>query len=119
MLEIRLQRFGKKNSPSFRVVLTEHKNPPRGKFIEILGFYNPKSKEKNFKKEKIEYWLSKGVKTSPTVHNLLVNEGIIKGKKVRAWKPKRKPAVSPKEEKIVEEKIKPEIKPEEVKEENK
>ena len=56
MLKIRLQRTGKKNSPSFRVVLAEHTAPPQGKFIEILGYYNPRKKKKGFKKERIEYF---------------------------------------------------------------
>jgi len=102
MLKIRLQRTGKKNSPSFRVVLAEHTAPPQGKFIEILGYYNPRKKKKGFKKERIEYWISKGAQLSPTVYNLLVEEGIIKGIKVKAWKPKKKgkPAAEEKPEKL-------------------
>lgn len=94
MLKIRLQKTGKKNQPSYRVVLCEHTSPPQGKFIEILGHYNPRLKQKGFKKQKIEHWISKGAQVSPTVHNLLVDEGIIKGKKVRAWRAKKKPAAS-------------------------
>ena len=89
MLKIRLQRIGKKNSPSYRVVLVEHTAPPKGKFLEILGSYNPKSKQKKFKKDRIEHWLSKGVQLSPTIHNLLVGEGILKESKVKAWRPKK------------------------------
>lgn len=101
MLKIRLQRFGKKNSPSFRVVLVEHTAPPRGKFQEILGFYNPRTKEKNFKKERIEHWLSKGVQLSPTIHNLLIDAGILKEPKIKVWKAKKKPE-EPKPEEAVE-----------------
>jgi len=90
MLKIRLQRVGKKNSPSYRVVLAEHTAPPQGKFIEILGHYNPRKKEKGFRKERIEHWLSKGAQLSPTVYNLLVDEGILKGIKIKAWRPKKK-----------------------------
>ncbi len=90
MLKIRLQRIGKKNQPSYRIVLVEHTAPPKGKFIEILGFYNPLKKEKNFKKDRIEHWLSKGVQLSPTIHNLLVGEGILNKPKIKAWKPKKK-----------------------------
>ncbi len=97
MLKIRLQRFGKKNSPSYRVVLVEHTAPIRGKFQEILGFYNPKSKEKQFKKDRIEYWISKGVQFSPTIHNLLVDEGILKKEKVKAWRPKKRSEAKPAE----------------------
>lgn len=90
MLKIRLQKVGKKNSPSYRVVLCEHTAPPQGKFIEILGFYNARLKKKGFKKDRIEYWLSKGAQLSSTVHNLLVDEGVLKGIKLKAWRPKKR-----------------------------
>lgn len=90
MLKIRLQKIGKRNAPSYRVVLTEHTSPPQGKFIEILGFYNPRLKKKKLKEERIKHWLSKGVQVSPTIHNLLVDENIIKKKKIKAWKAKKK-----------------------------
>lgn len=90
MLKIRLQKIGKKNAPSYRVVLVEHTTSPQGKYIELLGTYNPRTKKKNFNKEKIGYWLSKGAQASPTVHNLLVDEKIIDREKLMAWKPKKK-----------------------------
>ena len=84
MLTIRLIRTGKKNAPSFRIVVIEKTAPPKGgKFLEILGNYNPRSKEADLKKERIKYWLSQGVQTSETAHNLLVKEGIIKGPKIK------------------------------------
>ena len=90
MLVIRLTRVGKKNQPCFRVILTEKANPVRGKFIEILGSYNPRSKEKSLKIERIKHWLSKGAQPSATVHNMLVSEKIIDAKKVKAWRPKKR-----------------------------
>jgi len=99
MLKIRLQRVGRKNAPSFRVVLAEHTSPPQGKFIEILGFYNPRNKEKKFKKERIEHWVSKGAQISPTVYNLLIDEKILTGIKLKAWRPKKSKKI---EEKPVE-----------------
>jgi small subunit ribosomal protein S16 len=90
MLIIRLQRVGKKNQPSYRIVLAEKTYPVQGKFIEILGNYNPRLKTKAFKKERILHWISKGAQKSPTVHNLLVSEKIIEGPKVKAWTPKKK-----------------------------
>ena len=93
MLKIRLQKFGKKNSPSFRIVLVEHTSSAKsGGFIEILGSYNPHLKQKSFKKERIQYWLSKGVQVSPTVFNLLVDEKIIEGNKIKACKARVDPA---------------------------
>jgi len=90
MLKIRLQKVGKKNSPSYRVVLAEHTAPPQGKFQEILGFYNPRRKEKSFKAERIKHWISKGAQLSPTVYNLLIDENILEGVKLKAWKPKKR-----------------------------
>ncbi len=90
MLVIRLQRVGKKNQPSYRVVLAEKTAPVKGKFIEILGNYNPRMKTSAFKKERILYWISKGAQASPTVHNLLVSGKIIDSPKVKAWTPRKK-----------------------------
>lgn len=83
MLKIRLQRTGRTNDPSYRVVVTEHTNSPKsGRAVEKLGSYNPKSKERVLDGERIKYWLSKGAKASGTMHNMLVSAGIISGKKV-------------------------------------
>ena len=90
MLRIRLSRVGKKNKAQFRVTVADGRRSPTGKFIEILGHYNPHTKEKVFKNDRIEYWISRGAKPSPTVHNFLVDAKIIKGEKVRSWKPKKK-----------------------------
>ncbi len=97
MLKIRLQRIGRKNDPSFRAVLTDSKNSTKsGKFLEILGTYNPKAGEKNLITERIKYWMSKGAKTSDTMHNFLVHDKVIEGKKVNVL-PKKKPTVKRKE----------------------
>lgn len=90
MLKIRLSRIGRKNRAQFRVTLSDSRRAPDGKFIEILGHYNPFSKEKVFNKERVEYWISKGAQPSPTIHNFLVDAGIIKGEKVTVWKAKKK-----------------------------
>lgn len=84
MLVIRLIRTGKRNKADFRVVLTEKTAPPKsGRFLELLGHYNPHQKEVGLKKERIKYWISKGAQASDTVHNLLVKEEIIKGPKIK------------------------------------
>lgn len=90
MLKIRLTRRGKKNSAFFRVVVAEHTSPIKGKFLENLGFLNPHTKEKEFKAERIKYWIEKGAQCSDTVHNLLVSNGVISGPK-KAVKIKKKP----------------------------
>lgn len=82
MLMIRLQRTGRKNEPYFRVVLTDSKNGPQsGKFLKVLGAYDPKQGSTTFKAEDIKYWISKGAGVSQTVHNFLVHEKIIEGTK--------------------------------------
>ena len=92
MLAIRLQRIGKKNRPSYRVVLSEKKRDLYGNHNEILGNYDPVSNPKtiNLKADRIKHWISLGAQPSATVHNLLVTQGVIEGKKVKAWAPKKK-----------------------------
>lgn len=101
MLKIRLQRIGRKNDPSFRVVLTDSKNSAKsGNFLEILGVYNPKAKdngqEKNLNADRIKYWIREGAKCSDTMHNFLVHDKIISGKKINVL-PKKTPTVKRKE----------------------
>ena len=97
MLKIRLQRIGRKNDPSFRAVLTDSKNSTKsGKFLEILGTYNPKAGETKLDVEKIKYWMSKGAQCSDTMHNFLVHEKAIEGKKKNVL-PKKKPTMKRKE----------------------
>ena len=98
MLKIRLQRIGRKNDPSFRAVLTDSKNSTKsGKFLEVVGTYNPKAGETSFKIDRIQYWISKGAKLSDTMHNLLLRAKIIEGKKINVL-PKKTPPVKPVEE---------------------
>src|SRR3989344_1271707 len=99
MLKIRMQRTGRINSPSFRIVVIEHaRSPKAGNFLEKLGTYNPKTKERNLNGERIKYWLSVGAKASGTMHNMLITAGIIEGKKVNVL-PKKSP---PKKEETAE-----------------
>lgn len=100
MLKIRLQRTGRKHEPSFRLVLTDHKNSTKsGRFKEVLGSYDPRKTTDQIKADRVKYWLSQGVQATGTVHNLLVNHKIITGKKVNVL-PKK--TVSKKEEPVAE-----------------
>lgn len=82
MLKIRLQRIGRKNEAQFRAVLTDSKNSTKsGKFLEILGTYNPKSGVANFKADRVKEWIGKGAQATDTVHNFLVHHKIVDGKK--------------------------------------
>lgn len=118
MLRIRLARTGKKNKAQFRLVVAEKARAANKKFIEILGHYNPHSKEKVFKKERVQYWISKGAQPSATVHNFLIDLKIIKGKKVISWKPKKKVKENKEDEKKVEEKKVEKAEPKENESEN-
>src|SRR3989344_2102592 len=91
MLVIRLTRKGKKNQPFFRVVVTDKRRSAKGgRAVEILGYLDPLTKRKSLKKERVLYWISKGAQPSVTVHNLLVSEKIIEGKKVHVARVKAK-----------------------------
>jgi small subunit ribosomal protein S16 len=83
MLKIRMQRIGKINQPSFRIVVVEHTaSPTAGSFVDKVGTYNPKTKERTLDEAKIKHWISVGAQPSDTVHNMLISTGIIKGKKI-------------------------------------
>lgn len=83
MLKIRLQRIGRINMPSYRLIVVEHTEGPKtGKFTEIVGTYNPRAKERKLDEARIKYWISVGAKPSDTVHNMLVSAGVIQGKKI-------------------------------------
>src|SRR3989338_1954712 len=90
MLMIRLQRVGKRGQAYFRVVILEHTSRVKGKYLELLGNYNPHQKEFKVKKDRIEYWVSKGAQVSTTVNNLMVNYKIWDKPKMQSWKPKKK-----------------------------
>lgn len=92
MLMIRLQRTGRKHIPSFRVVLTDKRNSTKsGKTLETLGFYNAENdNDRKINVERIKYWLSKGAQLSDTLHNYLVEQKIITGKKINVL-PKKRP----------------------------
>ena len=95
MLTIRLQRTGTKNKPAFRVVLAQAYRAASKQVLEVLGHYNPKSKEFGVKDEsRLKYWIAQHVSISPTVHNLLVEKKLVDGKKVKAWQPKPKEKVA-------------------------
>ena len=92
MLKIRLQRTGKRGQAYFKVIVNEHTRRPKGKYLELLGSYDPHKNEMSVDGERVKYWLGQGAKMSETVNNLLVGKGVIEGKKVQVWKPKKKKA---------------------------
>lgn len=78
MLVLRLQRTGRKNLPTYRIVVAEKARPVKGKFLDIVGHYLPSGKAPSIKieKEKIEQWVSKGARPSDTLARLLKKEGM-------------------------------------------
>lgn len=88
MLSIRLSRKGKKKYPIYRIIVTEKQRDPWGKYLEILGHYNPHNKEIKIDAERIQYWINNGAQPTETVHNLLVDQKVITKDKVKASKSK-------------------------------
>lgn len=73
MLTIRMRRTGSKKRPFFRVVVSEARSKKEGDFVEILGFYNPRTKPAvvEINKERIEHWIKSGARPSDSVRTLL------------------------------------------------
>lgn len=106
MVKLRLRRVGRKKQASFRLVAADARSPRDGRFIEILGHYNPRTEPPTvlFKEERVLDWLNKGAQPTESVKLLLVSSGIWKkfsGKDPEwASKPARTeaPAAAPVEE---------------------
>ena len=73
MLVIRMRRTGSKKRPFFRVVISEARSKKEGEFIEVLGFYNPRTKPAvvEINKERIAHWIKNGARPSDSVRTLL------------------------------------------------
>ena len=73
MLSIRMRRTGSKKRPFFRVVVSEARSKKEGEFIEVLGFYNPRTKPAvvEINKERIAHWIKNGARPSDSVRTLL------------------------------------------------
>lgn len=74
---IRFARYGAKGKPFYRIVAADKQFPRDGRYLETLGTYNPKDKSNNIKKDRVEYWMSKGAKPSETVHRLMKRVGVL------------------------------------------
>lgn len=90
MLTIRFARVGRRNKAQFRIMLQEHTIAPGGRHIEVLGSYNPHSKEAVLKEDRITYWISKGAQMSDTACNLFIRKGIVSGDKRKVKVPAKK-----------------------------
>jgi len=90
---MRLQRTGRKNNPSYRVVVTDSRNAvSRGRSVDLIGSYDPKMGRVQIDKDKATHWLSHGVQPSDTVYNMLIAQGIVEGRKKNVL-PKKSPII--------------------------
>ncbi len=91
MLMIRLQRVGRKHETAFRLVLTDKQNSTKsGRYLKVLGSYDPRKKTEHFDNEGIKKALAHGAKLSITANNLLIENKVIEGTKINA-QPRRTP----------------------------
>jgi small subunit ribosomal protein S16 len=79
MVKIRLRRMGAKKQPTYRFVVSDARSPRDGRFIEILGHYNPRTEPKTvvIDEEKVKVWLAKGAQPSDPVRRLLAARGLV------------------------------------------
>ncbi len=77
MLKIRLSRRGSRNRPFYRIVVSEGKQVPTASALDEIGYYNPISDPAEIKidSERVEHWVQKGARLSPTVQRLLRQQG--------------------------------------------
>jgi small subunit ribosomal protein S16 len=105
-VKLRLRRMGAKQRPFYRIVVADSRSPRDGRFIEVVGTYNPidKKNEVTVDEEKIVSWLNKGAQPTDTVKNILTKKGILakfKAAKVKPVVKKTKPV-----DKAVKEEVK-------------
>jgi small subunit ribosomal protein S16 len=79
MVKIRLRRIGAKKQPTYRFVVADARAPRDGRFIEILGHYNPRTEPKTVVVDEVKAkeWLTKGAQPSETVRRLFAEKGIM------------------------------------------
>jgi len=78
MVRIRLTRVGAKKQPSYRIIVADQRSPRDGRFIEIVGHYNPRVDPPSIdmKEDRILYWLGQGAQPSDPVARMLRNNGV-------------------------------------------
>jgi small subunit ribosomal protein S16 len=82
MVRIRLRRVGRKKQPYYRIVVADSKSPRDGRFIEVIGRYNPRQDAGGLevKNDRANYWLDVGASPSDTVRSLLRRAGVLKAR---------------------------------------
>ncbi len=81
-VKIRLRREGRKKTPMYRIVVADSRAPRDGRFIEILGQYQPRGGENaiNLKGDRVNHWVNVGAQPTDTVRSLLRRAGILKAR---------------------------------------
>jgi small subunit ribosomal protein S16 len=79
MVRIRLRRVGSKGQPSYRIVVADKESPRDGRFLEILGFYNPRTEPSTItvKEDRVYDWMSKGAQPTESVAQLFKTNGLL------------------------------------------
>ncbi len=80
MVRIRLRRVGRKKQPSYRIVVADARSPRDGRYIEVIGFYNPRTQPitMTLKEDRALHWLSQGAQPSESVQRILDKLGTVK-----------------------------------------
>jgi len=79
VIKLRLRRMGAKKRPSYRIVAAETRSPRDGRFIEVVGFYDPLTNPATVRinTDRVRHWLSVGAQPSDTVRDILRREGVL------------------------------------------
>lgn len=95
MLKIRLTRIGKKHQPTYRIVVTPKENPVAGRYLDLVGTYNPIKGDVQIDNDKVIAWLDKGAQPSERIARLLDKAGIVHNLVVvKHYEPKKKEEVA-------------------------
>ena len=99
-VKIRLRRIGAKKHPFYRLVVADTRSPRDGKFIEILGTYDPMTEpvKLNIDQEKVKSWLQKGARPSDTARAFLIGQGLLPKESARKRPTKPPKSKAPAEE---------------------
>ena len=116
MVKIRLTRTGKKHEPHYRIVAVDSRAARDAKYIEKIGYYNPRTNPSTLKYDKdiLKKWIDNGAQMTDTVHDIFVREGVVKqnSKRTKRLELIMKPKEPEKEKGDVEPKAKPKAKKE-------
>ena len=79
MVRIRLRRVGLRHQPTYRVVVADKESPRDGRFLEVIGIYNPRSEPftLNVKEDRVYHWMSNGAQPSESLEKLFKSTGIM------------------------------------------